>query len=282
MVNTINLTIESQALSELKDKNGNFKYDESSEQFGMTVSVQYEVLKESISKNGQQVPIWIWRDRIVDGRNRVKALSELGIEEVIVKKLPWKCKLEDRMELARNTEYGRRHQTPTQIACDAVKEYDRRKKLGSKEKNLKEIILKETGASSANFSSARWILKNKPLIFKRLFDGEELKLDGDFKKTQSLPAIQSHYKKQEKAMDELKKQLVMEEELAREQIDNVTEEEQEVIIRNGKLKAYRIIDSSIDPLIEALGNSHEITLKDYLSYKWGQISRAEEASSNDK
>jgi hypothetical protein len=37
-------------------------------------------LKDDILKNGQIEPIWIYQDKIVDGRNRYKACKELGIK----------------------------------------------------------------------------------------------------------------------------------------------------------------------------------------------------------
>lgn len=41
---------------------------------------QYQALKASISRNGLQEPIWVWSDRVMDGRHRLKACQELGIE----------------------------------------------------------------------------------------------------------------------------------------------------------------------------------------------------------
>ncbi len=44
---------------------------------------QYQALKASISRNGLQEPIWVWNDRVMDGRHRLKACQELGIEPVV-------------------------------------------------------------------------------------------------------------------------------------------------------------------------------------------------------
>ena len=41
---------------------------------------QFQALKASISRNGLQEPIWVWNDRVMDGRHRLKACQELGIE----------------------------------------------------------------------------------------------------------------------------------------------------------------------------------------------------------
>jgi len=44
---------------------------------------QFQALKASISRNGLQEAIWVWQDRVVDGRHRLKACQELGIEPVV-------------------------------------------------------------------------------------------------------------------------------------------------------------------------------------------------------
>lgn len=266
------------ALSELKDKNGNFKYDESSKQFSMTVKMQYDMLKNSIGKIGQEVPIVIWRNRIVDGRNRCKALDELGINTVAAKKLPHQMSQEDRMQLAREIENARRHETPTQIACNAVKEYHRRKKTGLKVKTAD--ILEEFPASSANFTSANWIYKHQPDIFESLFDGDTVVTKDKYRPTQSLAAIMNFYKQKEKKDKERKEKSDMDEELARKEMDNVSIEEDTNIKTNGKSEAYGAIDLVVDPLIEFYINSHKITLHDYLSYKWNQMKRDNENGDN--
>ena len=44
---------------------------------------EFQGLKESIQRNGQQEPILVWNNKIVDGRHRLKACQELGIEPVV-------------------------------------------------------------------------------------------------------------------------------------------------------------------------------------------------------
>ncbi len=48
--------------------------------FPMMNAEQYEGLKADIAKNGQQEDIVYWKGLLVDGRNRLKACRELGIE----------------------------------------------------------------------------------------------------------------------------------------------------------------------------------------------------------
>jgi ParB-like chromosome segregation protein Spo0J len=41
---------------------------------------EYEGLKKDIAENGQEEPIVAWQGKLIDGRNRLKACEELGIE----------------------------------------------------------------------------------------------------------------------------------------------------------------------------------------------------------
>ncbi len=272
MANVKAKPVEIIALSELKDKSGKFKYDESSEQLPMMVKAQYEILRDDIKSEEQQEPILIWRGRIVDGRNRCKALNELGIETVKVIKLPHMCSPEERMKLARRIEHTRRHETPTQIACTAVKNYEARKKAVPKVKGLKEIICKETGTSPTNFSIARWILQNKPTTFKRLFDGENVVLDDPRRPSQSLSAVKAYYIKQEKDMDYLKEQLEMEKEEALKRMDSMTDVERvDAIAYHKKQNAYKSIATLVSNLVEAQGLDYDDCLKYLSSQKMEQL-----------
>ncbi len=272
MININNLSVKSIALPDLKDKNGKWKYDESSEQFGMTVHMQYSKLKNSIKLKGQEVPILIWRNRIVDGRNRSKALDEHNIEEVLVRELPHKTSLADRMELAKGSEYDRRHETPTQLACNAVKEYLRKKAAGVKVKQSE--IVKDSLASSANFTNAMWIYKHQPNIFELLFNGEDIKLDNIL--THSLSAIKKFYKEREEAMKALTEQRELDEEVAIAELDEIKDDD--LVDRNGKLKIYLAIDTLLDPIIE----SYNLDLKDYLGYKYQQVKNNKESKDTDR
>ena len=48
--------------------------------FPMMIVDDYERLKQDIATKGQQEPIVSWRGQLIDGRNRLKACLELGIE----------------------------------------------------------------------------------------------------------------------------------------------------------------------------------------------------------
>ena len=270
MINTKDLPVASIALSELKDKKGKFKYDESSEQFGMSTTVQYDILKNDIEVHGQEKPIYIWRKRICDGRNRCKALNELGIDTVEVQELPHKCTLEERIELAKRGELTHRHSTPTQFACIAVKEYFRLKKCGKKV--TAASVLKTNPSTPTNFGYAKYISEKHPTIFERLFDGESIVLTNPKRPTSSLAAIVNFYKEIEKTNDVLREQQAIDEELAIEQLDKENEGKEKDIDYNGKKKIYQSIDVFFDKLIETF----DVTAKEYIAYKYQQIKNKED------
>lgn len=88
------------------------------EQNPLMSEVQFKALKLSIQEIGQREPILTFRGFVVDGRNRVRALKLLGIEDVIVRPLPQITTKEELMTIAMGTE-ARRHQTKTQLAVKA-------------------------------------------------------------------------------------------------------------------------------------------------------------------
>jgi ParB-like chromosome segregation protein Spo0J len=50
------------------------------ELFPMMTDIEFKGLKADIEKHGQRDDIMIWRGQLVDGRNRLRACNELGIE----------------------------------------------------------------------------------------------------------------------------------------------------------------------------------------------------------
>ena len=103
---------------------------------------QYKAFKADIAENKQQLPVFVYRGKIVDGRHRYRALSELGVDEIKVIHLANNTTMAEIAGLADSTEF-RRHQTPTQLAIRGYKLY----KLGGL--NQKESAA-ATGCSLAN------------------------------------------------------------------------------------------------------------------------------------
>lgn len=53
---------------------------EAAKSFPMMTDKEFQELKDDIAKNGCRVPLTIWDGQLLDGRNRLKACEELGIE----------------------------------------------------------------------------------------------------------------------------------------------------------------------------------------------------------
>jgi len=92
----------------------------------------FNTLKDSIESNGQRVPIVIWKNKVIDGRHRCRALRELGKTEVL-------CEIEDSNKTEEDIRVlvlqvleNRRHQTTTQKAIMGYREYVRAKNEGVK------------------------------------------------------------------------------------------------------------------------------------------------------
>jgi len=90
----------------------------------MMKSLEIKGLLHSIKELGQQEPITMYRGKVVDGRNRLKALAILGIKNVMVNILANNTTKEDVMSYVKAKEQ-RRMQTATQLAISAFKAMER-------------------------------------------------------------------------------------------------------------------------------------------------------------
>jgi len=94
--------------------------------------IQYNALKASISEHGQEFPVITYRGRVIDGRHRLKAMRELGLTTILAVSQDSQMSIEDIQEKVLNIYENRRHQTATQKAIMAYREYALSKKTGEK------------------------------------------------------------------------------------------------------------------------------------------------------
>jgi len=114
---------------------------------------QFIALKLDIDKRGQKVPIILYRGKVVDGRHRLRAIKELGLQTIICTELSSRMTLEQVIKEVNTTEI-RRHQSPTQLAIKANKLYER----SNKELTLEQAV-KQSQATNTNTKRVRQLIK---------------------------------------------------------------------------------------------------------------------------
>ena len=93
------------------------KIHPAAELFPMMSEDQFQKLKEDIRINGQREYVTVWKGLLIDGRNRLKACEELGIEPLISELM----EESDPVEYVLGHNLHRRHLTTNQRAVVAAK-----------------------------------------------------------------------------------------------------------------------------------------------------------------
>lgn len=158
---------------------------------------QFRVFKQGVSLDGQLDRIYIYRGKVVDGRNRLRALSELGVTMVKMKILPHKLTIEDLERIVKLTE-DRRHESKTQLAINVYNAY-----TSGYYKSQAEAIEKGV-VSKTNFETIIWLSKHGPRdLLVRLFNGEFIKLTNGVR-TDNLVSIKKDIQAQKHNEEEAK------------------------------------------------------------------------------
>ena len=146
--------------------------------------IQYEAFKADIGNNGQIQPVLLYRGRIVDGRHRLRALTELGIDIIKAERLPNNLTM-DKLRVVVNSTEVRRHQTPTMLAVKAYRMYV----AGTKQAEAAKIV----GASLTQLQRVAQLANMGRLdIVDVLEQGGKFNVSGDPRipmMSDSLPAI---------------------------------------------------------------------------------------------
>ena len=127
---------------------------------------EQEALTEDIRTNGQQVPISLYRGKIIDGRSRQNACIELMIS-VDAKELPNNMKLNEIESFVKSVN-TRRNLTRVQKVMVALTEA--RKETNP---NYSEFA-KRWGISAPEMSNAKFIMEHRKEYIKILFDGKTI------------------------------------------------------------------------------------------------------------
>jgi len=156
--------------------------------------VQYNALLRDIELNGQQVAAVVYKDFIIDGRHRYRALSELEQETIKVTVLPDNTTDAELTRIIHSLE-TRRHETASQLAIKAWYDY-----MDPKTTGTMSSFADKHGASLANINRANKIGGTKanqfmrPDILELLFNGEKFPIE-NYIETDSLTAIESFLRK---------------------------------------------------------------------------------------
>lgn len=157
---------------------------------------EFKGLKLSIHENGQQMPIKMYRGKCIDGRHRVKALRELGITEVFYENENSQLSLEDVRTKILTVYERRRHQTPTQKAILAYREYQRVRELG--ERVGQGAIAESLGTTIKQLGRAKQLdeVAGKDII-ELLFQGNKINIGTEAhpNNTDSLDSLINYFKK---------------------------------------------------------------------------------------
>ena len=139
--------------------------------------VEYTALLESITVNGQQVPVVLFEGQIIDGRHRLKALQELEAKEILCVKLTDKCQKDDAIAYALEISEMRRHQTPTQKAIMGYYAYMRMVTNGVK--CSQAAIAKTFGTSRMSISRVKRLYVasgNSKELIDHLYNGKKINI----------------------------------------------------------------------------------------------------------
>lgn len=135
----------------------------------MMTDSRFDSFMDDIKENGQLEPIKVSRNKYYDGRNRIKALKLLG-EEFVEAEINDKLSDEEILSKVGSLE-NRRHQTPTQLAILALKEYITLSE-DSETKVSQDVIAKKYGISRKNLAEAKSLRERaKWLVDDTLFNG---------------------------------------------------------------------------------------------------------------
>ena len=138
------------------------------------IEAQFEALKLDIEQNGQLEPIKVWKHKnklyVYDGRHRLKSIKELGLE-TIKAEVDDKATEEEIKTRVKSLE-NRRHQTPTQLAIMAFKEYKLLSE-NAESKESQESVAKRYGISRKSLAEVKTLSERAPELIEILFNGDK-------------------------------------------------------------------------------------------------------------
>ena len=145
---------------------------------------EFRALVEDIRETGLREPILVYRDKVIDGRHRLKAFQELGYQIIPVVVLSHNTTLEEARRMANSGEI-RRHQT---VAQKAIKGY---RIMLEENIKMKDAAIRAQVNKSEISRVKRIAEELGTKILDELFDKGKVQLPNG-RYTGSLPAIISY------------------------------------------------------------------------------------------
>lgn len=186
--------------------------------------VNFKSLKLSINEHGQEVPIVMFKGKCIDGRHRIKALRELGIKHVYYVNEDSRLSTEDLRMKILDVYENRRHQTPTQRAIMAYREYNRTKING--DKTPQATISETCGTTVKQLSRAQRLhqLAGDDII-EMLFNGNKINI-GTVQapnNTDSLDSLIKYFSKRTELIIEQSEQTNINEDYTDEELSTIND-----------------------------------------------------------
>jgi len=211
-----------------------FKIHPAAELFPMLPERQLDEMAQDICSNGQRMPVMVWRNQVIDGRNRLKACELIGAD-------PWvqKCDKDfatddDVIRYIFSINLLRRHLSSSERAALAV-ELLPMLKTGARERQTRGVSQKIDEASRATQEAAEITGTNRQYVH----DAAKLKEQSPEK----FAEVRRGEKTIPQAMKELKPRVV------RANIDQVVAEEEKLVdgiisdLTNATKKLRKCVDS---------------------------------------
>jgi len=180
--------------------------------FPMMTQREYNELKRDIKENGQIDGITIYEDKILDGRNRFKALTELGIKPNLIE-----YKGDNPLQHVMSINLKRRHLTDSQKAIVGIRYVEYYSKIAKQSQGQRSDLTSGNqfpevkratdragdvvGVSGRYIRIAEEVLRIKPEMEEKIMSGEiklkqvhrDIKLDEQKKEIESLKEVTGEY-----------------------------------------------------------------------------------------
>lgn len=180
---------------------------------------RFKALKQSITDLGQKLPIVMYRGKCIDGRHRIRAFRELGLTDIESINENSQMSIEDIKETILNGYEQRRHQTPTQSAIMAYREWLACKAAG--EKVSQGAIAEKHGIGLKQIGRAKQLQSAAgDDIIELLFQGNKINIGTEHtpNNTDSLYSLINYFNKHKELIIEQTKETTLSNDFTDEEV----------------------------------------------------------------